>query len=82
MMKFAISLKLKIRVRGKCLHHPRYNPNHGEAAIVGGCKQCLALFAVSRAADRVHEAVAELEELAKPYQLVRSVNPLPTTQEK
>lgn len=29
----------------RCPKHKRYNPyKHGEGAIVGGCKQCLALW--------------------------------------
>lgn len=82
MLKLAVAIKLRVRVKGKCSQHPGYNPNQGEAAIRGGCKQCLALFEVTRAADRLHEAVAHFEQVAAPYQLVRAAKrPSTTAQE-
>lgn len=71
MMNLNVSFQLKMKLRGKCPVHPRYNPNLGEGAIRGGCPHCRALFAVTHAADRLYEAAAALDSLAQPYLIGR-----------
>ena len=71
MMKLAVSLNLKLRIKGSCPAHPRYNPEQGQGAIRGNCQHCLALYAVTQARDQLHNAAARLEEVAQPYIVVR-----------
>lgn len=72
MMQLVVSLNLKLRIKGKCPEHPRYNPEQGQGAIKHGCPHCLALLAVVEARDRLHSAKIALEQLAEPYQVVRT----------
>lgn len=67
MLNTTVIFQLKLRLKGKCPTHPRYNPELGPDAIRGGCKNCLALYAVTKARDELHAAAARLEEVAKPY---------------
>lgn len=72
MMKLNVSLMVKMKLRGKCPLHPRYNPNLGQGAIHGGCKHCQALYEATRAADKLYEAAARLEAVAQPFLIARA----------
>ena len=67
MLNTRVVIQVKLRLRGKCPQHPRYNPELGPGAIRGGCAHCQALYAVTQARDQLHNAAARLEELAQPY---------------
>jgi len=69
MLKMSFTVRMKLRLKGRCSRHPRYNPEQGEGVIRGGCSQCLALYQVIAARDRANAALKVLEELATPYQV-------------
>jgi hypothetical protein len=71
MMKFTVALRLRVKVKGKCPKHPRYNPELGRGAIKGTCRTCLELFELTEARDQLRAAAAKLEELAKPWLVER-----------
>jgi hypothetical protein len=50
-----------IRFKGRCSRHPRFNPEHGEGAIRGGCPRCQKLYDIHIA----HTRLVELIRLAK-----------------
>lgn len=69
-----VVVKTKLKARGKCPIHPRFNPERGERDVKGGCKSCLALIDVTKARDDVMKARKELldaidrfEAVAAPY---------------
>lgn len=72
MLNTRVVIQVKLRLKGKCPHHPRYNPEHGPGAIRGGCQYCQALYAVTQARDLLHIAAEHLEEVARPYIVVRA----------
>lgn len=72
MLNTTVVLRLKLRLKGKCPNHPRYNPELGPGAIRGGCQHCLALYAVTQARDQLHNAAVRLEEVAQPFTVVRT----------
>jgi len=44
-----MTLSLKLKYKGKCEHHPRYNPEiEGEGGIRGACRQCRWLYDMYR----------------------------------
>ena len=50
MLQFTYKLKLSERVKAKCSHHPRYNPEKdGRAGIRGGCSTCFSLYDLHQA---------------------------------
>ena len=71
MLKMSFTVRMKLRLKGRCSRHPRYNPEQGEGVIRGGCSQCLALYQVIAARDRANAALKVLEELATPYQVAK-----------
>jgi hypothetical protein len=71
MLAFRFSLHIKMKVKGKCPKHPRFNPEMGEGAIRGGCPDCSALYQVVEARDRATRALREFEDLATPYRVLR-----------
>jgi hypothetical protein len=77
MLKLAVRHTVKMKVRGKCAKHPRYNPHQGEGAIKGPCKECRALFEVVKAHEQLITAARRFEEVAAPYTVVskRTVKP-------
>lgn len=72
MLNTTVVLHVKLRLKGKCPLHPRYNPELGQGAIRGNCQHCLALYAVTLARDQLHNAAVRLEEAAQPYTVVRT----------
>jgi hypothetical protein len=80
MLKMSFTVRMKLRLKGRCAKHPRYNPEQGEGVIRGGCPQCLALYQVVAARDRATAALKALEDLATPYQIAR--NPIGTVSER
>jgi len=81
MLNTIVVVRLKLRLKGKCPNHPRYNPELGQGAIRGGCQYCQALYAVTQARDQLHAAAARLEELALPYTVERARKTNPGIQE-
>ena len=69
MLALRFSIHIKMKLKGKCPKHPRFNPELGRGAIRGGCRECLALYQVVAARDQVVAALRQLEELAEPYKL-------------
>jgi hypothetical protein len=69
MLKMSFTVRMKLRPKGRCAKHPRYNPEQGEGLIRGGCSQCLALYQIIAARDRANAALKVLAELATPYQV-------------
>jgi hypothetical protein len=67
MLSLKFSVRLKLKLKGKCSKHPRFNPEIGQGAIRGGCRECLALYQVVAARDQVVAALRQFEELAEPY---------------
>ena len=78
MLKMSFTVRMKLRLKGRCSKHPRYNPEQGEGVIRGGCSHCLALYQVIAARDRATAALKVLEDLATPYQVPRKTPTLPT----
>jgi hypothetical protein len=78
MLKMRFTVRMKLRLKGRCSKHPRYNPEQGEGVIRGGCPHCLALYQVIAARDRANAALKMLEELATPYQIPRKTPRSPT----
>jgi hypothetical protein len=78
MLKTSFTVRMKLRLKGRCSKHPRYNPEQGEGVIRGGCSQCLALYQVIAARDRANAALKVLEDLATPYQVPRKTPMLRT----
>jgi hypothetical protein len=68
MLKMSFTVRMKLRLKGRCSRHPRYNPEQGEGLIRGGCSQCLALYQVIAARDRANAALKVLEDLATPFE--------------
>jgi hypothetical protein len=66
-LRFAIHIKMKLK--GKCPKHPRFNPEMGQGAIRGGCRECLALYQVVSARDQAAAALRQFEEVAAPYRV-------------
>jgi hypothetical protein len=79
MLKMSFTVRMKLRLKGRCSKHPRYNPEQGEGVIRGGCPHCLALYQVIAARDRANAALKMLEELATPYQVSKKT---PTSLER
>lgn len=73
MLKLTLSLRSKMRLKGKCPRHPGYTPESGQGAIRGGCATCHALYEVIAARDEVYDALSRFESLAEPYVVVRTV---------
>jgi hypothetical protein len=69
MLSLKFSVKLKLKLRGKCSKHARFNPEIGRGAIRGGCRECLALYEVVAARDKAATALRRFEELAEPYRV-------------
>jgi len=74
MLKMSFTVRMKLRLKGSCARHPRYNPEQGEGVIRVGCPHCLALYKVIAARDRANAALKVLEELATPYQVARKTS--------
>ncbi len=49
MLKMAVNIQIKKKLKGKCPLHPGYNPESGEGKIRGGCRHCLALYGLNLA---------------------------------
>lgn len=80
-----ITIKAKLKAKGKCPIHPRYNPEKGEHDVKGGCKHCLALIDVTNARDTVMEkrkelldAIDRFEQVAAPYSIDGGSRSTPT----
>jgi hypothetical protein len=56
MLSLKFSVRLKLRLKGKCPKHPRFTPEVGQGAIRGGCRECLALYQVVAARDQAAAA--------------------------
>jgi hypothetical protein len=69
MLSLKFSVRLKLRLKGKCSKHPRFNPESGPGAIRGGCRECLALYQVVAARDQAAAALRQFEEVAEPYRV-------------
>jgi hypothetical protein len=52
MLVLRFSVHIKLKLKGKCPKHPRFNPELGRGAIRGGCSECMALYEVVAARDR------------------------------
>jgi hypothetical protein len=70
MLALRFSIHIKMKLKGKCQKHPRFNPEIGQGAIPGGCRQCLALYQVVAARDQAAAALRQFEEVAEPYRVV------------
>lgn len=54
--------KARVRYDASCPKHPRFNPQHGESAVKGGCVFCLWLLDL-QAAERVfRKTLAQYQE--------------------
>ena len=73
MLVLRFSVHIKLKLKGKCPKHPRFNPELGRGAIRGGCPECMALCQVVAARDRAAAALREFEELSTPYRVLRKV---------
>lgn len=69
-----VAVTAKLKAKGKCPVHPRFNPELGVDKVKGGCKHCLALLEVTKARDEVIAARKELldaidrfDAVAAPY---------------
>jgi hypothetical protein len=69
MLSLKFSVRLKLRLKGKCSKHPRFNPELGQGAVRGGCRECLALYQVVAARDRAAAALRQFEEVAAQYKV-------------
>jgi hypothetical protein len=58
MLVLRFSVHIKLKLKGKCPKHPRFNPELGRGAIRGGCPECMALYEVVAARDRAAAAFA------------------------
>ncbi|HTF64930.1 MAG TPA: hypothetical protein VK638_19810 [Edaphobacter sp.] len=71
MLKMSFTVRMKLRLKGRCSKHPRYNPEQGAGVIRGGCPLCLALYQIVAARDRATAALKVLEDVSTPYQVPR-----------
>jgi hypothetical protein len=69
MLALHFSIHIKMKLKGKCPKHPRFNPEIGQGAIRGGCRECLALYQVVAARDQAAAALRQFEEVAAPYRV-------------
>jgi hypothetical protein len=69
MLALRFSIRIKVKLKGKCPKHPRFNPEIGQGAIRGGCRECLALYQVVAARDQAAAALRQFEEVAEPYRV-------------
>jgi hypothetical protein len=71
-LQFTYKLKLSERVKAKCSHHPRYNPEKdGRAGIRGGCSTCFSLYDLHQARVALDVAQREFVRRAGPWALRR-----------
>jgi hypothetical protein len=75
MLKLTFSIRMKMRLKGKCPKHPGYNPEEGEGAIRGVCPHCRALYEVVAARDALWAAAREFESRADPYRIAPKPRP-------
>jgi hypothetical protein len=68
MLALRFSIHIKIKLKGKCPKHPRFNPEIGQGAIRGGCRECLALYQVVAGRDQAATALRQFEEIAERYE--------------
>jgi hypothetical protein len=71
MLVLRFSIHIKLKLKGKCPKHPRFNPELGRGAIRGSCPECMALYQVVAARDRVAAALREFEDLSTPFKVQR-----------
>jgi hypothetical protein len=57
MLALRFSIHIKMKLKGKCPKHPRFNPEIGQGAIRGGCRECLAPYQVVAARDQAAAAL-------------------------
>lgn len=55
-----MAFKLRITLTVRCQKHPRYDPAKGEAAIKGGCSECVRTLEVYRRALKTAEEIAKV----------------------
>lgn len=68
MYKLSYKLSVRERVFGKCLRHPRYNPEKaGRGGIIGGCSACFSLYDLHNARLALDAAVHEFIRRAGPW---------------
>ncbi len=75
MLKLTFSIRMKMRLKGKCPKHPGYNPEEREGAIRGVCHHCRALYEVVAARDALWAAAREFESRTDPYRIVPKPRP-------
>lgn len=70
MFKFSYKQTIRQRVKAKCSHHPRYNPERdGRDGIKGGCSTCWQLFDLFQARTRLDIAIHDFERRAQPWNI-------------
>lgn len=52
-------LNVKIRFKGACPKHPRYNPSEGEAGLKGNCIICWGLCDVFMLAQKLENCIRD-----------------------
>jgi hypothetical protein len=68
MVQFSYKLKVSERVKAKCEHHPRYNPEgDGRGGIKGGCSTCFSLYDLHQARLILDSAHREFLRKAIPW---------------
>lgn len=68
MLQFTYKLKISERVKGKCVRHPRYNPEKdGRAGIRGACTCCFSLYDLYQARVALDAAQREFIRRAAPW---------------
>jgi hypothetical protein len=60
MLALHFSIHIKMKLKGKCPKHPRFNPEIGQGAIRGGCRECLALCQVVAARIKLPRLCGDL----------------------
>lgn len=56
---------VKVKWKGSCPNHPRFNPEKGEGAVKGNCSPCLRLVTIhERVQDATHN-MRVFDELKK-----------------
>lgn len=60
-------LAVKIKWKGHCAKHPKFNPEaHGRGGIRGGCRSCEALFVVYEASLSIKRMMKVCDDSVPP----------------
>ena len=62
MLALRFSIHIKLKLKGRCPKHPRFNPEIGQGAIRGGCRECPALYQVVAGRDQAATALRHLRK--------------------